>query len=48
VSGFYTPRSHPDHVDVNVRCLEGVDVSALTPNRFDGRHWEASIRGLEV
>ena len=48
VSGFYVPRSHPDHIDVNVRCLDGVDVSALAPNRFDGRHWEASIGRLEV
>jgi hypothetical protein len=48
VSGFYVPRSHPDHIDVNVRCLEGVDVRALEPTRFDGRHWEASIGDLEV
>src|SRR5262245_47743827 len=26
---FYTPRSDPDKVDVNVRCLEGVDLDAL-------------------
>ena len=48
VSGFYVPRSHPDHIDVNVRCLEGIDVRALTPIRFDGRHWEASVGGLEI
>jgi hypothetical protein len=48
VSGFYVPRSHPDHIDVNVRCLDGVDVSALTPVRFDGRNWEASIGRLEI
>jgi hypothetical protein len=48
VSGFYVPRSHPDHIDVNVRCLDGVDVSALAPNRFDGRNWEASVGRLEV
>jgi len=48
VSGFYVPRSHPDHIDVNVRCLDAVDLRALHPARFDGRHWEASIAGLEV
>jgi len=48
VSGFYVPRSHPDHIDVNVRCLDGVDVRALTPTRFDGRHWEANVGGLEI
>ena len=39
---FYTPRSHPDHVDVNARCLDGVDVPALHPSPFDGRDWEAA------
>ena len=48
VASFYVPRSHPDHVDVNVRCLEGVDLSALAVERFNGRDWEASIRSLQV
>ena len=26
---FYIPRSDPDKIDVNVRCLDGVDVSAI-------------------
>jgi hypothetical protein len=41
---FYTPRSDPDKVDVNVRCLDGVDLSALEPQLFDGKHWEQAIR----
>jgi hypothetical protein len=45
VHPFYTPRSDPDKVDVNVRCLEGVDVGRLAPARFDGRHWEEAIEG---
>ena len=40
---FYTPRSDPDKVDVNVRCLDGVDLSALSVTCFDGRHWEEAI-----
>jgi hypothetical protein len=40
---FYTPRSHPDHVDVNVRCLEGVDFKQLEPRPFDGQNWEATM-----
>jgi len=40
---FYVPRSDPDKIDVNVRCLDGIDVSALRPKPFDGRNWEASI-----
>ena len=42
---FYTPRSDPDKVDVNVRCLAGVDVERLAPARFDGRNWEDAIQG---
>jgi hypothetical protein len=45
VHGFYTPRSDPDKVDVNVRCLEGVDASSLMITRFDGRNWEEAITG---
>jgi hypothetical protein len=48
VAGFYVPRSHPDHIDVNVRCLDGVDVAALYVEPFDGRHWEANVGQLEI
>lgn len=40
---FYVPRSHPDKIDVNVRCLEGVDLTAIHPAPFDGKNWEAAI-----
>lgn len=40
---FYVPRSDPDKIDVNARCLDGVDPAGLRPRPFDGRHWEASI-----
>ena len=42
VAAFYIPRSDPDKVDVNVRCLEGVDTARLHPERFDGQNWEAA------
>jgi len=44
VKAFYTPRSHPDGLSVNIRCLDDLEAQAkfhLTP--FDGRHWEAHI-----
>lgn len=42
---FYTPRSHPDGVDVNVRCLdEGQERFRIVP--FDGRNWEASVEAI--
>lgn len=41
---FYVPRSDPDKIDVNVRCLEGVDLSKLRPEPFDGLNWEESMK----
>jgi len=40
---FYVPRSDPDKIDVNARCLEGVDLAALKPHLFDGQNWEQAI-----
>jgi len=45
IHAFYVPRSDPDKVSVNARCLDGVDAAALHPSRqFDGRHWEDAMR----
>jgi hypothetical protein len=41
---FYVPRSDPDKIDVNVRCLDNIDLAAVSPKRFDGKHWEAAIQ----
>jgi len=42
VASFYVPRSDPDKIDVNVRCLDGVDPARLTRGQYDGRNWEAA------
>jgi hypothetical protein len=42
---FYRPRSDPDKIDVNVRCLDGIDVAALEVKEFDGRNWERAMAG---
>jgi hypothetical protein len=44
IHSFYVPRSDPDKIDVNVRCLDGVDPAALPITRFDGRNWEEAMR----
>lgn len=44
---YYVPRSHPDKIDVNVRCLEGVDLQRLTITPFNGREWEKSRQTLD-
>jgi len=38
IKPFYTPRSNPDGIDVNVRCLD--DVPSMTVEPFDGVNWE--------
>jgi hypothetical protein len=44
IHAFYVPRSDPDKIDVNVRCLEGVDISGVQVTQFDGRNWEEAMR----
>lgn len=46
VHPFYVPRSDPDKIDVNVRCLDGVDLEALgaARTRFDGQNWELEMK----
>ena len=41
---FYVPRSDPDKIDVNARCLDDFDINAITPKKFDGKHWEQSMQ----
>jgi hypothetical protein len=36
-------RSDPDKIDVNVRCLEGMDLTSLRVIPFDGRDWERAF-----
>ncbi len=43
IHAFYVPRSDPDMIDINVRCLDQVDLAALTLDYFDGRNWEQAI-----
>ena len=43
VHPFYTPRSDPGKVDVNVRCLDGIDLDKVVLRPFDGQNWEQSI-----
>jgi len=42
IKSFYVPRSNPDGIDVNVRCLERETITKLVVAPFDGRNWEAS------
>ena len=43
ISPFRRARSDPNLVDINVRCLDGVDADALPTEPFDGRNWEQAM-----
>ncbi|MCB9746215.1 MAG: GFA family protein [Alphaproteobacteria bacterium] len=43
---FYTPRSHPDQVDVNARCLDGGLPEGFNVQPFDGQRWEDNVEGI--
>jgi hypothetical protein len=45
IHAFYVPRSDPDKIDVNVRCLDDVDLTKIEIAPFDGRDWEDAIQG---
>jgi hypothetical protein len=46
VKAFYTPRSNPDGVSVNLRCLNDGETPTLTIAPFDGVNWEANAASL--
>jgi hypothetical protein len=41
---FYVPRSDQDKIDVNVRCLDNINLAAIAPKPFDGKNWEAAMQ----
>lgn len=45
---FYTPRSHPDQVSVNVRCLDDTPVSRFEIRPFDGQNWEQNVEQIRA
>jgi hypothetical protein len=40
IKSFYVPRSHPDGISVNARCLDPGMVRSMRVLPFDGCHWE--------
>ena len=50
IHSFYHPRSHPDHIDINVHCLDDAEQAGFLDRfqieAFDGQNWEANIDAL--
>ncbi len=45
IKPFYLPRSNPDGIDVNVRCLD-TQPKQMTIVDFDGQNWELNAHKL--
>jgi hypothetical protein len=45
IKPFYIPRSNPDGIDINVRCLDN-QPKFINVVKFDGRNWEENAHIL--
>ncbi len=46
IKSFYIPRSNPDGISVNVRCLDESAIKRVEIELFDGKNWEESAAKL--
>ena len=47
IKSFYIPRSHPEGISVNARCLNKFNLEAFETHKFDGKNWEENIEKLK-
>jgi hypothetical protein len=47
IKSFYVPRSNPDGISVNARCLQPETITEIHVKDFDGRQWERHAHTLE-
>jgi hypothetical protein len=46
IKSFYVPRSNPDGISVNARCLDPSTIEGVRVTHFDGRRWELHAHEL--
>lgn len=46
IKSFYVPRSNPDGIDVNVRCLDRATILGVDIVAFDDTHRDASTAAI--
>lgn len=46
IKSFYVPRSHPNGIDVNVRCLDRATIEAIEITPFDDNDREAATAAV--
>jgi hypothetical protein len=47
ISPYYIPRSHPDGFDVNLRCIDELELDSVRVTPFLGSKWEENIGSIE-
>jgi hypothetical protein len=47
VKAFYIPRSNPDGIDVNVRCLDAATIESVHTSLFDDADRDAATAAIE-
>lgn len=45
IKPFYTPRSNPDGIDININCLD-TQPASIQVAEFDGQNWEQNAHKL--
>lgn len=46
IKSFYVPRSHPDGISVNARCIDADTIDSMKTRAFDGQNWEQNRHKL--
>lgn len=46
IHSFYSPRSHPQAIDVNLNCLDQDLLDHFSLKLFDGQNWEVHINEI--
>ena len=46
IKSFYVPRSNPEGISVNARCLARDTIKKINVASFDGQNWEANAESL--
>lgn len=46
VKSYYVPRSNPDGISLNIRCMDEKQFEKITVQAFDGQNWEANAARL--
>ena len=47
IKSFYIPRSHPNSISVNARCIDEGTIKKIKTSKFDGKNWEKNIDALK-